>query len=95
MRPLGAKFCTSATFSKHERISQYTPASRMRRQIKWLTCEPKSTTSIRSCCPQPAIAPTAVVIDVFCAAGAVDSGILPRKLRTRSQQSHYCNFCSA
>src|SRR5260221_11916549 len=49
MMPLGSKalILTSSTDWKGW-ISQYTPASRRRRAISWVTWEPKSTISKRS-----------------------------------------------
>src|SRR2546429_7960751 len=45
---LGAKAAISWSGMLYGRISQYTPASRTRRAISWVTWEPKSTISKRS-----------------------------------------------
>src|SRR5260221_8496504 len=49
MMPLGAKaLILAASTDWNGWISQYTPASRTRRAISWVTWEPKSTISRRS-----------------------------------------------
>src|SRR5215475_9770971 len=49
MMPLGANLSMVALSTDWKGwISQYTPASRTRRAINWVTCEPKSTIKRRS-----------------------------------------------
>src|SRR6185436_15542825 len=49
MIPFGAKSRTNSSPTSFGWISQKTCASRMRRAISWVTCEPKSRIRILSC----------------------------------------------
>ena len=49
MMPLGPGQSSALSADWKGTISEYTPASRMRRAMSWVTWEPKSMMRIRSC----------------------------------------------